>query len=129
MVGTVAAIERDLVRDGFVYRYAHDEDTKNVDGLPPGEGAFLPCTFWLADNLALQGRLDEAEEIFERLLDLRSDLGLLAEEWDPNARRQLGNFPQAFTHVALVNTAFNLSHQKQSSPMDQRAPYEEPAAY
>ena len=84
---------------------------QSVDGLPPGEGAFLPCTFWLADNLALQGRIDEAEELFERLLDLRSDLGLLAEEWDPEARRQLGNFPQAFTHVALVNTAFNLDRQ------------------
>ena len=87
------------MRDGFVYRYAHDEDAQSVDGLPPGEGAFLPCTFWLADNLALQGRLDEAEEIFERLLALRNEVGLLAEEWDPAARRQLGNFPQAFTHV------------------------------
>jgi len=97
--------------------------------LPPGEGAFLPCTFWLADNLALQGRLDEAEEIFERLLELRNDLGLLAEEWDPNAQRQLGNYPQAFTHVALVNTAFNLTRQEQRSPMEQRAPHEQPAAY
>jgi GH15 family glucan-1,4-alpha-glucosidase len=128
MVGTVAAVERELVRDGFVYRYAHDEGTTNVDGLPPGEGAFLPCTFWLADNLALQGRLDEAEEIFERLLALRNDVGLLAEEWDPNARRQLGNFPQAFTHVALVNTAFNLDREERRSPMEQRSP-EEPAAY
>jgi GH15 family glucan-1,4-alpha-glucosidase len=100
-----------------------------VDGLPPGEGAFLPCTFWLADNLALQGRLDEAHAIFQGLLDLRSDLGLLAEEWDPTARRQLGNFPQAFTHVALVNTAFNLDRQTQISPMEQRAPEEQPEAY
>jgi GH15 family glucan-1,4-alpha-glucosidase len=129
MVGTVAAIERELVHDRLVYRYTPDEEARSVDGLPPGEGAFLPCTFWLADNLALQGRLDEAEEIFERLLDLRSDLGLLAEEWDPNARRQLGNYPQAFTHVALVNTAFNLSQHEQGSPMEQRGPYEEPAAY
>ena len=129
MVGTVAAIERELVHDGFVYRYAHDEGTQTVDGLPPGEGAFLPCTFWLADNLALQGRLDEAEEIFERLLALRNDVGLLAEEWDPNARRQLGNFPQAFTHVALVNTAFNLSREERGSPMEQRTPHEQPAAY
>ncbi|MGZ8740672.1 MAG: glycoside hydrolase family 15 protein, partial [Gaiellaceae bacterium] len=129
MIGTVAAIERQLVRDGFVYRYTQDEEGRSVDGLPPGEGAFLPCTFWLADNFALQGRLDEAEEVFQRLLDLRSDLGLLAEEWDPEARRQLGNFPQAFTHVALVNTAFNLNQQEAQSPMKQRAPHEEPTAY
>jgi GH15 family glucan-1,4-alpha-glucosidase len=129
MVGTVAAIERELVHDGFVYRYSHDEEGRHIDGLPPGEGAFLPCTFWLADNLALQGRLDEAEEIFQRLLDLRSELGLLAEEWDPQARRQLGNFPQAFTHVALINTAFNLSQQEERSPMEQRAPHEEPSRY
>src|SRR5207248_3813738 len=109
---TIAAIERELVEDGFVMRYAHDEGSEELDGLPPGEGAFLPCTFWLADNLALQGRLDEAEALFERLLDLRSGLGLLAEEWDASTRRQLGNFPQAFTHVALVNTAFNLDRQE-----------------
>ena len=129
MVGTVAAIERELVRDGLVYRYSQDRESSGVDGLPPGEGAFLPCTFWFADNLALQGRMDEAEELFERLLALRSDLGLLAEEWDPETRRQLGNFPQAFTHVALVNTAFNLDRQERASPMDQRSPYEEPAGY
>ena len=105
MVGTVAAIERELVRDGFVQRYRADEETASIDGLPPGEGVFLPCTFWLVDNLALQGRLDEARELFERLLALRTDLGLLAEEYDPDLRRQLGNFPQAFTHVALVNSA------------------------
>jgi GH15 family glucan-1,4-alpha-glucosidase len=129
MLGTVAAIERELVRDGLVYRYAHDEEVSGVDGLPPGEGAFLPCTFWLADNLALQGRHDEAEAVFRRLLDLRSDLGLLAEEWDPANRRQLGNFPQAFTHVALVNTAFNLDRAEVKAPMDQRAPEEAPAGY
>jgi GH15 family glucan-1,4-alpha-glucosidase len=124
MVGTVAAIERQLVRDGLVYRYSHDEEGRSVDGLPPGEGAFLPCTFWLADNFALQGRMDDAEEVFQRVLDLRSDLGLLAEEWDPLTQRQLGNFPQAFTHVALVNTAFNLSrHEKHS-----RKQHDEPAA-
>jgi len=117
------------VRDGFVYRYTHDEEGRSVDGLPPGEGAFLPCTFWLADNLALQGRLDEAEAIFERLLELRSDLGLLAEEWDPDARRQLGNYPQAFTHVALVNTAFNLDRQMVDCAMAQRTPEEQPAGY
>jgi GH15 family glucan-1,4-alpha-glucosidase len=125
MVGTVAAIERDLVRDGFVYRYAQDEEARGIDGLPPGEGAFLPCSFWLADNLALQGRLDEAEELYERLLALRSDLGLFGEEWDPESRRQLGNFPQAFTHVALVNTAFNLD-RAMSAPMIERGPQEEP---
>jgi GH15 family glucan-1,4-alpha-glucosidase len=125
MVGTVAAIERFLVRDKLVYRYMHDEGARAVDGLPPGEGAFLPCSFWLADNLALQGRQGEAEEIFQRLLDLRNDLGLIAEEWDPETRRQLGNFPQAFTHVALVNTAFNLSAHDGRS-LDQRAPEEKP---
>jgi GH15 family glucan-1,4-alpha-glucosidase len=129
MIGTVAAIERDLVHDGLVYRYAHDEEGRIIEGLPPGEGAFLPCTFWYVDNLALQGRLDEAEALFQRLLDLRSDLGLLAEEWDPVTRRQLGNFPQAFTHVALVNTAFNLDRQERASPMEQRAPEEVPTGY
>ena len=121
VIGTVDAVQRELGRDGFVYRYSHDEEARGVDGLPPGEGAFLPCTFWLAENLALQGRLDEAEEIFQGLLDLRSDLGLLAEQWDPDARRQLGNFPQAFTHVALVNTAINLDRQAGRSPTTQRA--------
>jgi GH15 family glucan-1,4-alpha-glucosidase len=129
MVGTVAAIEQELYRDGFVYRYSHDEDAENVDGLPPGEGAFLPCTFWLADNFALQGRTGEAEDLFRRLLDLRSELGLLAEEWDPATRRQLGNFPQAFTHVALVNTAFNLDRETAESPMMQRCPTETAEAY
>jgi len=129
VVGTLAAIERELVRDGFVYRYSHDEEARHIDGLPPGEGAFLPCTFWLVDNLALQGRIDEAEELFQRLLDLRSELGLLAEEWDPATRRQLGNFPQAFTHVALVNTAFNLDRNGLRTPMTQRAPEEPPEAY
>ena len=129
MIGTVAAIERQLYRDGFVYRYMDDEEGRNVDGLPPGEGAFLPCTFWLADNFALQGRMAEAEELFERLLALRSDLGLLAEEWDPSTRRQLGNFPQAFTHVALVNTAFNLDKAERASPMAQRHPEEQPTGY
>jgi GH15 family glucan-1,4-alpha-glucosidase len=125
VLGTVAAIERELYRDGFVYRYAGDDEQAQVDGLPAGEGAFLPCTFWLADNFALQGRLDEAEELFERLLSTRSDLGLLAEEWDPASRRQLGNFPQAFTHVALVNSAFNLDRQHDATP-EQRA---QPSGY
>ena len=125
VLGTVAAIERELYRDGFVYRYAGDDEHAQVDGLPAGEGAFLPCTFWLADNLALQGRLEEAEELFERLLSTRNDLGLLAEEWDPASRRQLGNFPQAFTHVALVNSAFNLDRQHEATP-EQRA---QPSGY
>jgi len=104
--GTVAAIQRELTTDGFVARYTTEE---GGDGLPPGEGAFLPCSFWLVDNLALMGRVDEARALFERLIGLANDVGLLAEEYDPVARRQLGNFPQAFTHLALVSTASNLS--------------------
>jgi GH15 family glucan-1,4-alpha-glucosidase len=104
--GTLAAIERRLLRNGLVLRY----DTGDFkDGLPPGEGAFLACSFWLADNYILQGRLDEARELFEHLLSLRNDVGLLAEEYDPAAARQLGNFPQAFSHLALINTAKNLA--------------------
>ena len=104
LVSTVAAIRRELTVDGLVLRYRPHEDGK-VDGLPPGEGVFLPCSFWLADALTLQGKVDEGRELFERLLDLRNDVGLLSEEYDPVAGRQLGNFPQAFTHLALVNTA------------------------
>ena len=106
--GTVAAIQRELTVDGLVHRYP-PEGSQSVDGLPPGEGTFLACTFWLADNLALMGRREEALAIFERLLTLRNDVGLLAEEFDPSSGRQLGNFPQAFSHVALVNTANYLS--------------------
>ena len=108
VVGTVAAIEERLCADGFVLRYAA-ASRGEVDGLPGGEGAFLPCTFWLADNLILQGRRAEGAALFDRLCGLRNDVGLLAEEYDPIAGRLLGNFPQAFTHVALVNTAHNLS--------------------
>jgi GH15 family glucan-1,4-alpha-glucosidase len=108
MAGTVRAIERELLNDGFVHRYRTHE---SIDGLPPGEGAFLPCTFWLADNYLLQGRIEEARTLFERLLELCNDVGLLAEEYDPAAKRQLGNFPQAFSHVSLVNTASNLSER------------------
>jgi GH15 family glucan-1,4-alpha-glucosidase len=93
------------MQNGFVARYDTEPE---VDGLPPGEGAFLPCTFWYADNLMLQGRGDEARRIFDRLLAIRNDVGLLAEEYDPTTGRQLGNFPQAFSHVSLVNTARNL---------------------
>jgi GH15 family glucan-1,4-alpha-glucosidase len=104
--GTITAIERRLMNDGFVMRY----DTQaGVDGLPPGEGAFLACSFWLADNYVLQGRRAEARALFERLLGLCNDVGLLAEEYDPRAGRMLGNFPQAFSHVGLINTALNLS--------------------
>jgi len=113
--GTVEAIERDLLVDGFVHRYR----TAHVaDGLPPGEGAFLACSFWLADAYYLLGRKDEAEQLFERLLGLRNDTGLLAEEYEATQKRQLGNFPQAFSHIALVNTAHNLSREEK--PAEQR---------
>jgi len=108
MLRTVDAIQKHLMSDGLVARY---QTTPELDGLPPGEGAFLPCTFWLADNLALQGKQAEARAIFERLLGIRNDLGLLSEEYDPVARRLLGNFPQAFSHVGLINTACNLSRR------------------
>jgi GH15 family glucan-1,4-alpha-glucosidase len=108
MRGTVESIQRELVVDGLVLRY-HPEGSSGVDGLPPGEGAFLACSFWLADNLALLGRRRRAHELFERLLGLRNDVGLLSEEYDPRLGRQLGNFPQAFSHVALVNSASILS--------------------
>jgi GH15 family glucan-1,4-alpha-glucosidase len=94
------------MHDGFVKRYATHT---GVDGLPPGEGAFLMCTFWLADNYALLGRHADARRVFERLLAIRNDVGLLAEEYDATLGRQLGNFPQAFSHVGLVNTARNLT--------------------
>ena len=105
VIGTVAAIERELLVDGFVRRYRTED---GADGLPAGEGVFLACSFWLADVYALQGREREAKAMFERLLALRNDVGLLAEEYDPKAGRQVGNFPQAFSHLALVGTALNL---------------------
>jgi GH15 family glucan-1,4-alpha-glucosidase len=114
--GTVAAVEKHLLRDGFVLRY---DTGSSVDGLPAGEGAFLACSFWLADNYVLLGREREAREMFERLLALRNDVGLLAEEYDPKARRQVGNFPQAFSHIALVNTANNLV--RHAKPAEQRS--------
>jgi GH15 family glucan-1,4-alpha-glucosidase len=103
VVGTVEAVRAELAASGFVRRYSTDGTT--VDGLPGGEGTFLVCSFWLADALRLTGREEEARELFERLLALRNDLGLLAEEYDPVAGRQVGNFPQAFSHIGLVATA------------------------
>ncbi len=119
---TIAAIERELVRDGFVVRY---DTARSKDGLPAGEGSFLACNFWLADAYVMCGRHADATRLFERLLAIRNDLGLLAEEYDPAARRQVGNFPQALSHIALVNTAMNLT--RASKPAKQRAE-KEPAA-
>jgi GH15 family glucan-1,4-alpha-glucosidase len=106
VVGTVKAIEKQLLYNGFVARYSTDPA---LDGMPHGEGKFLACSFWLADNYVLQGRDEDATRLFESLLDIRNDVGLLSEEYDPVTKRLLGNFPQAFSHVGLVNTAFNLS--------------------
>ncbi len=108
IVSTIEAIERELLVDGFVQRYSTKEG-ESTDGLPPGDGAFLLTTFWLADNLALIGRHDEALEIFERLASLRNDVGLFSEEYDPAAKRMLGNIPQAFSHLAFIITAASLS--------------------
>jgi GH15 family glucan-1,4-alpha-glucosidase len=110
VIGTLAATEKYLLRDGFVMRYRTSEVD---DGLPPGEGTFLACSFWMVDNLAMQGRVAEAEEMYERLLGLVNDVGLLAEEYDPAAKRLVGNFPQAFSHVALVHTGLNLMKHEQ----------------
>jgi len=107
VVGTVEAVQRELSQDGFLLRYRLEHD--NVDGLPGGEGVFLACTFWLVDALHAIGREDEAEQLFERLLGLRNDVGLLSEEYDPAVGRQLGNTPQAFSLVGLVNSARLLS--------------------
>lgn len=121
MRGTLRAIERKLLIDGeFVLRYEPDDPG---DGLPAGEGAFLACSFWLVDNYVLQGRHAEARRIFERLLARRNDVGLLAEEYDPVLGRMLGNFPQAYSHVGLINCALNLSRQTgpaDHAPMDNR---------
>lgn len=117
VIGTVDAVQRELSVDGFIERYP-TTDGLSVDGLHGREGAFLLCTFWLADALALIGRTQEATQLFERLLGLRNDLGLLAEEYDPVAGRQLGNFPQAFSHIGLVNTALNLTEEH--GPTEQR---------
>jgi len=114
VLGTVAAIERRLLQNGFVLRYDTDP---NVDGLPPGEGAFLACTFWYVDNLSLQGRKTEARRIFDRLLAIRNDVGLLAEEYDPSDQRLVGNFPQAFSHVSLINSAHNLGRGRKPAKL------------
>jgi GH15 family glucan-1,4-alpha-glucosidase len=107
MTGTVTAIEEDLLSDGLVLRYG-GSSLGTIDGLPGSEGAFLPCSFWLADNYLLQGRIEEGRRLFDRLVGLANDVGLLSEEYDTERQRLVGNFPQAFTHVALVNTAHNL---------------------
>jgi GH15 family glucan-1,4-alpha-glucosidase len=117
VVSTVAAIERELKVDGLVRRY---QSTADADGLPAGEGTFFPCSFWLVDNLRLQGRRDEARELFEHLLTLGNDLGLFSEEYDAGRGRQVGNFPQAFTHVSLINSAFDLAGEA-ASPDDRDA--------
>jgi GH15 family glucan-1,4-alpha-glucosidase len=111
VLGTIEAIEQNLMHDGLVYRYTRSHGPRTDDGLPPGEGAFLACSFWLVGTYARTGRGDEARELFERLLSLRNDVGLLAEEYDPAGRRQLGNFPQAFSHVPLIMAAFTLAGQ------------------
>jgi GH15 family glucan-1,4-alpha-glucosidase len=121
--GTIAAIEKRLMRRGFVLRYDTEETD---DGLPPGEGAFLACSFWLADAYVLSGRGTDALALFERLLSLRNDVGLLAEEYDPRPGRQVGNFPQAFSHVALINTAHNL--EEAQKPAEQRSDTAAPAS-
>src|SRR5262249_44657550 len=114
--GTLQAIERRLLVDGFVLRY---DTAATDDGLPPGEGAFLACSFWLVDAYVAQDRWPDAPRMVHRLLSLRNDVGLLSEEYDPRTGRLVGNFPQAFTHMALVNSAFNLTHLE--APEEHRA--------
>jgi len=109
IVRTIEAIDRDLRVDGLILRY-HPDSSQEIDGLPPGEGAFLPCSFWMVNCLGLIGRKEEAARRLRALLELRSPVGLLAEEYDPQARRLLGNYPQAFSHVGLVNSALSLEH-------------------
>jgi GH15 family glucan-1,4-alpha-glucosidase len=116
VIGTIEAIERGLMVDGFVRRY---DTALSDDGLPPGEGVFLACSFWLVDAYVMLGRLDDARALFNRLTAVCNDLGLLSEEYDPASGELLGNFPQAFSHVALVNSAFNLT--RAAKPAEQRA--------
>jgi GH15 family glucan-1,4-alpha-glucosidase len=131
VIGTVEAIQRDLTQDGFVLRY---QPESSDDGLPGREGIFVACSFWLVEALLGAGRREEAEKLFRRLLELRNDVGLLSEEWDPEARRQLGNTPQAFSHFALITTAMQLLHGNahgSDSPVEggrrRRHPQEDPA--
>jgi GH15 family glucan-1,4-alpha-glucosidase len=123
--GTVEAIQRELTRDGFVMRYPTGA-SEAADGLTGDEGAFLACTFWLVDNLCLLGRRREATELFQRLLSVCNDVGLLSEEYDPEAGRLVGNFPQAFSHVGMINSALNLSPQ--GGPAHHRAAGHGPGA-
>ena len=123
MVGTVAQIEKTLMKDGLVQRY---DTSKANDGLPPGEGMFLACSFWLVDAYLMMGREKEAIALFERLIGLSNDLGLLSEEYDTEAKRLCGNFPQAFSHLALVNSACNLG--RNGRPVEQRTNTENTAA-
>ena len=121
VVSTIEAVERDLTEDGFVLRYkAAEAEDHLVDGLAGREGSFLACSFWMADCLHLIGRHDDARSLFTRLLGVRNDLGLLAEEYDARAGRQVGNFPQAISHVALVNAARSLSRQPPTSGLANR---------
>ncbi|CAG4900060.1 glycoside hydrolase family 15 protein [Paraburkholderia saeva] len=125
IAGTVAGVEKFLLHDGFVMRY---RTTEFDDGLPPGEGTFLACSFWMVDNLALQGRVKEATEMYERLLSLANDVGLLSEEYDPAAKRLVGNFPQGFSHVALVHTGLNLmKHEQEMAKATGQPPHDSPA--
>lgn len=110
VIGTIRRIERDLLHDGFVLRYRTEETS---DGLPGSEGAFLPCSYWLCDNYVLIGEHEKARDLFERLAGLVNDVGLLSEEYDPKRKRLLGNFPQALSHISLINSAFNLSGRQQ----------------
>ena len=112
-----------MLRDGFVMRY---DTAIDPDGLPPGEGAFLACSFWLVDVYVLQGRMADAERLFRRVIAVRNDLDLLSEEYDPHLKRQVGNFPQAFSHMALVNAAYNLT--RLDKPVEQRAQQQYEAA-
>ena len=123
ITGTIAAIERHLMSEGLVARY---DPSTSVDGLPGSEGVFLPCSFWLADNYVLQGRMEEARKLFEKLLALRNDVGLLSEEYDTREGRQLGNFPQAFSHLSLINTARNLN-SREEGPAKRRSQHKKSA--
>jgi GH15 family glucan-1,4-alpha-glucosidase len=116
VTGTIAAVERELTTDGFVYRYGPEGSSSN-DGLRGQEGVFLLCSFWLADAWAMTGRTSDAHALLTRMIDLANDVGLLAEQYDPASKRMLGNFPQAFSHVGLVNSALSLAR---AAPIERR---------